>query len=74
MWNLPITHNKSSNRWKNVRHPLHACTQQQHQLWAACCTSCHKCCHTFHLAFLGAQHHVRLLCIYMCKLKHAATA
>ncbi len=19
MWNLPITHNKSSNRWKNVR-------------------------------------------------------
>ena len=29
MWNLPITHNKSSNRWKNVRHPSHACVQQR---------------------------------------------
>ena len=25
MWNLPITHNKSSTRWKNVRYFPDAC-------------------------------------------------
>ena len=54
MWNLPITHNKSSNRWKNVRHPLHAwCPQQPYQPSAACCTFFQMCCHTSHLTVLA---------------------
>ncbi len=40
MWNLPITHNKSSNRWKNVGH-LSPCPSTMHDIiswyWAERC-------------------------------------